>query len=104
MHTHAHTQLGLKTTDLEIISKAISLWLLRASIEKLIITHAMHQQTLRKTIKEQTTKEGDWMGDRDRERQRKRENSRILVTWHQLLVRSGQGQRSAVSNPPCPLP
>lgn len=41
---------------------------------------------------------------RDKMRQREREKSQIWLTWHQQSVRFGQGQRSAVSNPLCPLP
>lgn len=51
------------------------------------------------TIREQTTKEGDeWEG---REAGKKRQ--RMWVTLRRRSVHSGRGQRSAVSNPPCPL-
>lgn len=62
-NTQAHTYLaGL---DRDNNPQSIFVWVLKTSIEKLIITHAMHQQTLKKwemkakTIKGQTTKEGD---------------------------------------------
>lgn len=64
-YTCTHSRLGFtRTVDLETINKAVFLRLLKTSIEKLIITHATHQQTLKrkqwgvtdKTIKRQTTK------------------------------------------------
>lgn len=41
---------------------------------------------------------------RERTRDRGNKQSQMWVTWHRRSVHSGQGQRSAVSNPPCPLP
>lgn len=98
---HTHTGLGLtKTMDLETISKAIFLWLLNTSIEKLIITHATRQQTPkrkeneRRDNKRTDNKRKRWAREDRDKRQRKKHKHRYGLpgTDDQFVLAGVEGQ------------
>lgn len=66
--------------DLETISKAI--FLLKTSMEKLIITHAMHQQTLQKTRMRDNKSTGN--KGKTQERGQRKENERSTNVGYEL--------------------
>lgn len=63
-------------------------------------TNNVKKKKEKNTIKERATKEKEMKEVKER-----RGGGQMLDigTWHRRSVRSGRGQRSAVSNPPCPL-